>query len=283
MNSKGLLLLNKEKGYSSRDYIHKVAKKLGIKKFGHIGTLDPFATGLIIAAFNQGTKIVPFFEGEDKTYIAKLKLGEKTSTGDLDGEIIETKEVGEFSKEDIEKVLKSLTGKIRQTPPIYSAIKVNGKPLYHYARHGLEVEIKSREVTIYYIKLLSFKDNIIEFEAKVSNGTYIRTLGEDIAKGLGTIGHLISLVRTTQGAFTLDMAKSFDEVTLDDIMNMEETLSKIMEIKDLDEKLIHKVDNGNPIYLDSNSDFVALKYMGDVISIYHRKEGNLFICYRGLK
>ena len=283
MTNKGLLLLNKEKGYSSRDYIAKVAKKLGIKKFGHIGTLDPFATGLIIAAFNQGTKIVPFFEGLDKTYIAKLKLGEKTSTGDLDGEVTETKVVGELSKEKILEVFASLTGKITQTPPIYSAIKVNGKPLYHYARHGLEVEIKSREVTIYHIKLLSCKDNVIEFEAKVSNGTYIRTLGEDIASKLNTVGHLISLVRTEQGAFTLDQATNYDDVTLESITSLEDAISSIMEIKEIEEGLLKKVDNGNPINLDSESPFVALKYQNDIISIYQKKDGNLYNCYRGLR
>lgn len=275
MCDKGLLLLNKEKGYSSRDYIFKVAKKLGIKKFGHIGTLDPFATGLIIAAFNQGTKIVPFFEGEDKTYIAKLKLGEKTSTGDLDGEVIETKEVGEYSEEKFNEVFKSLTGKISQTPPIYSAIKVKGKPLYHYARHGLEVEIKSREVTIYHIKLLSYKDNILEFEAKVSSGTYIRTLGEDIAIKLGTVGHLVSLIRTTQGDFKLIDAINYEDVSLDNILSLEDSLGKIMEIKEIDDGVIHKVDNGNPIYLDSNSNFVALKYKGEVISVYQKKDGKI--------
>lgn len=279
----GLLLINKEKGYSSRDYIFKAAKKLGVKKFGHIGTLDPFATGLLVAALNRGTKIVPLFEKEDKTYRAKLKLGISTETGDIEGNVLETKDVPNLTNEDIDKVLQSFKGKINQTPPIYSAIKVNGKPLYHYALHGIEVEIKSREVEIYEIKLLSFIDNIIEFEAKVSSGTYIRTLGEDIAKKLGTVGHLIELIRLTVGDFKLEDATDLESLSESDVLDLESALKNKAQIIDIVENLYKKVINGNEITLENiDKQYALLKYNNEIIALYEKKENATFKCVRGL-
>ena len=144
----GVLLVNKEEGLSSFDVVRKIKKALNTKKVGHCGTLDPLATGLLVVTVGKALKISRFLESDEKEYVATIKLGERTATLDREGEIIEKKEVSPFTKEDIENVFKSLIGVIKQKPPIYSAVSVNGKRLYEYARENLEVEIKEREIEI---------------------------------------------------------------------------------------------------------------------------------------
>ena len=192
----GFLLVDKESGYTSRDVCNIIAKIFDAKKVGHAGTLDPFATGLLIIGINNATKALSYIEGQYKTYEATLLLGQKTSSGDKTDEIVEEKPVPSFNKDDIDKVFTALTGEIEQTVPKTSAVHVNGRKLYHYAHLNQEVELPKRKVEIKDLELISFNEKEITFKTTVSKGTYIRVLGETIAEQLGTVGHLTSLRRT---------------------------------------------------------------------------------------
>lgn len=225
----GLLIINKPKEYTSHDIVNIVRKKLNIKKVGHTGTLDPNATGVLPILIGTGTKVSKYLVEHEKTYIATLVLGKKTDTGDSEGNIIE--EDNNFiniNKEKIESVLKSFIGKQNQIPPIYSAIKVAGKKLYEYAREGKSVQIEPREIEIYNIILKKYDNkNEITFEVECSKGTYIRTLCQDIAKKLGTVGYMKELQRTKVDKFDIEKSISLDEL---DNVNVKEKLISIEEI-----------------------------------------------------
>lgn len=278
----GSLLINKKVGLTSRQEVNNVSRRLNEKKAGHIGTLDPFADGLLIVLLGSSTKISPFLETMDKVYIATLKLGEKTNTGDLTGEIVDTKDVPPLTKENIMKSFANFLGKQSQIPPMYSAIKVNGKELYKYARNGEEVERKSREIYIYDIKLLTFSNNEITFSTHVSKGTYIRTLAEDIAVSLGSIGHLTKLTRVAIGPYTLEHAKSSEEVTEKDLINIPQMLSHIKNIK-LSENDAKRALNGCALRLDANDEHVLVSDINGVIAIYNKQSNGVYSCLRGLR
>ena len=212
----GVILINKEKGISSFGVVAKIRKILNIKKVGHTGTLDPEATGLLPILIGNGTKISKYLIEHDKTYIAKLKFGIKTDTADSEGEVIK-KDNFKLDKKDEKlyiEIFNSFIGKMSQFPPKYSAIKVNGKKLYEYARENKDVEIKPREIEIYSIKILhiNYDENEIDFEVSCSKGTYIRSLCEDIAKKLETCGYMKELKRTRIDNFKLEDAISIDEL-----------------------------------------------------------------------
>ena len=211
-----IFFINKPIGYTSQDLASKVKKILNIKKVGHTGTLDPCATGLMMILTGKSTKIAKYFEGHTKTYIATLQLGVSTDTGDSEGKIIQQQDVDEskITSDYLKKVLKTFEGEIEQTPPKYSAIKVNGKKLYEYARNNIDVEIPKRVIKIYYIELLSV-DSVnkqIIFEIRCSKGTYIRTVCEDIAKKLDTVGYMKALIRTKIDNFSVDQSIFIDEL-----------------------------------------------------------------------
>ena len=235
----GILIINKPQGFTSQDVVSKVKKILNIKKAGHTGTLDPMATGVLPVLLGEYTKLSKYLVEHDKIYIAKIKLGEKTDTGDSEGNIIEVKDIdkNDISEANVKKVLESFLGKQKQIPPMYSAIKVNGKKLYEYARQGIEVKLEPREIEIYDIKLLNINNLEIEFEVNCSKGTYIRSLCEDIAKKLGTVGYMSSLQRTLVDKFSIDNAIDFEtlEKIKDNIENklvkMEEVFSNLDKIK----------------------------------------------------
>lgn len=208
----GLLLIDKPEGMTSRDVVNKLNKVFDTKKIGHTGTLDPLATGLLVICIGRATKLVDVLTANQKTYIATMKLGIKTDTADSTGNIIETKSF-QITEEDIQNVFHSLLGTHLQEVPIYSAVKVNGKKLYEYAREGKEVELPKREVTIYQLNLISFKDDTITFEAEVSKGTYIRALIEEIAERLRTVATMTSLRRTRQGNFSVEDAYLLENIT----------------------------------------------------------------------
>ena len=211
----GILIINKPKQYTSHDVVAKVKKICG-EKVGHTGTLDPMATGVLPLLLGQGTKLSKYLINHDKTYIATIQLGKKTDTLDSEGSILEERIVDGklLNKENVQRVLECQIGKQIQTPPIYSAIKVNGKKLYEYARKGVEVEIPKREIEIYNIELLDIneKDKTIEFRVHCSKGTYIRTLCENIAEKLGTIGYMKELNRVQVGQFNLNQAITVEEL-----------------------------------------------------------------------
>ena len=231
----GVIVVDKVKGNTSFDEIRKIRKEYNIKKVGHTGTLDPMATGVLTILVGEATKLSDYLMNHDKEYVATLSLGEKRDTGDSEGKIIETKKDPELNEKYVNETLKSFEGEISQIPPKYSAIKVNGKKLYEYARSGEKIEIKPRKVTIFEINLIEIKENNITFKVHCSKGTYIRTLCEDIAEKLGTVGYMSSLRRTRVGNFTLeDVGKIF---------SIEETLKNELEYE-LKDKELSKFLNG---------------------------------------
>ncbi len=204
----GLMLIDKPAGITSFDVIRILRKKLGVKKMGHAGTLDPRATGLLIVAYGQNTKQLKDFLGLPKTYVAEIKLGIKTTTGDLDGAIIEKKSVPQLSEKNIEDVVKTLIGKHELQVPIFSAIKKNGKPLYVYARAGKEkeIEIPVKPMRIYEARLEKIEGEILTVYFNVASGTYIRSLAEELGRKLGTVATLQALRRTSIGNYKIEDA-----------------------------------------------------------------------------
>lgn len=181
----GVLVINKPKGFTSHDVVNVARKTLNTRKIGHTGTLDPNATGVLPILVGTATKISKYLIEHNKTYVATIKLGEKTDTGDIEGNIIgQDENCPNFSCKEIEGVLKTFLGRQKQIPPIYSAIKINGKKAYEYARNGQNVELEARDIEIYKIELINVQEKEITFEVSCSKGTYIRTLCEDIAKKL---------------------------------------------------------------------------------------------------
>ena len=280
----GFLYINKETGWTSRDVCNKVQSLFHIKKVGHIGTLDPFATGLLIITLGKGTKAGRFLEDSSKEYVATLELGKKTSTGDLTGEIIETKDVTTFSKEKLDKILSSFIGEYDQLPPMTSAIKVNGVKLYDLAHQGKEIERKTRRVKIHELECLSFTNSSIKFRCVVSKGTYVRTLGEDIAEKLGCVGYLSSLNRTKIAHAELKDAKKINEISENDLIAISKGLSHMEKVV-LDDKRVEQAKSGMMLKFDSikNTDIILLVDKNDcVIAVYERKQNDGFICLRGL-
>ena len=232
----GILIINKPKEYTSQDVVSKVKKILNIKKAGHTGTLDPMATGVLPILLGNYTKLSKYLIEHDKTYIAKIKLGEKKDTGDSEGITTEESYVSEkcFEKNNIEEILKRFLGKQKQVPPVYSAIKVNGKKLYEYAREGKKVNIEPRDIEIYdiFLKNIFEQTKEIEIQVSCSKGTYIRVLCENIAEKLETVGYMSSLERIKVDRFSLNDALTFDE--LEGIKDKIEILNKkLVKMEDL--------------------------------------------------
>ena len=212
----GVVIINKPKGMTSQNVVSKVKRILNEKKVGHAGTLDPNATGVLPILVGKATKISKYLIEHDKSYEAIIKLGEKSSTGDIEGDIVEKKEIklDKYTSEDIQNILNMFLGKTKQIPPMYSAIKVNGKKLYEYAREGKEVELKEREIEIFNIQLknVDYENQEISYIVDCSKGTYIRTLCEDIAKKLNTIGYMKELTRLRVDKFNISNAITLEEL-----------------------------------------------------------------------
>lgn len=190
------LFLHKDKGITSQKCLTQFKRKYKIKKMGHHGTLDPFATGVLLVGVNEATRFFQYIDDSKKTYVAHLKLGVATDTLDETGEVIETKVVPDLSSEQIQSALNNTLGQQMQTPPMYSAVKVDGKKLYELARKGQTVTRTPRAIEVFSVRFIDYQNHILSFEVTVSRGTYIRVLAEDIAKQLGTVGHLVELSRT---------------------------------------------------------------------------------------
>ena len=245
----GIILINKEKGCTSHDVVNKV-KHIFNKKVGHTGTLDPNATGLLPILIGKGTKLSYYLINHDKEYEVTLKLGERTDTADSEGKVIEKQEVNAeiLSEEKISKVLYSFLGKQEQIPPMYSAIKLNGKKLYEYARKNIEVDVKPREIEIYDIKLnkIDEEEKLIYFTVQCSKGTYIRSVCEDISKSLGTIGYMKELNRTKVGIFDIKDSISVEE--LEDNKNDEIYIKE--RIISIEELFVRLYGNDNIVKLN---------------------------------
>ena len=271
----GLVVVNKEAGKTSRDVVNELNHIFSTKKIGHTGTLDPIATGVLVCLIGKYTKLVDLITSYDKEYIATIKLGVKTDTGDITGHILEENNPA-VTLSEVEEVLLNFPKTYDQEVPIYSAVKIQGKKLYEYARENISVSLPKRKVNIYNLELISFKDNLITFKAQVSKGTYIRSLIQDICTKLHTIGTMSSLIRTKQGKFDIK-----DSYTLNDIKNNNYKLLDLQDFLDypiisLPDTLIKKVSNGGVIPNTFNiQDKVIFTYQDSYIAIYEVKEKEL--------
>lgn len=270
----GILIINKEKGCTSHDIVYKV-KKIFNEKVGHTGTLDPLAEGVLPILIGKGTLCSKYLINHDKKYVVNLALGQKTETADLEGKIIEEKNIPNKSltQSKIEKVLKSFIGKQQQMPPIYSAIKVNGKKLYEYARKGQNVEIKPREIEIYDIKLMNIdaQKKQIQFEVFCGKGTYIRSLCEDIAEKLETVGYMESLKRIQVGDFKIEESSKIQELeeNKEDTKYLESKIISVEEIFKNKEKI--KLDD-KKMQLFLNGVKITQNQENDIYRIYDKNE-----------
>ena len=280
----GFFYIDKQSDWTSRDVSNKVQKIFNLPKVGHIGTLDPFATGLLIVCVGSGTKASTFFNDDEKEYIATLSLGQKTATGDLTGEVVEEKDIKPFTEKDIKEVFTSFIGEIEQVVPMTSAVHVNGVKLYQYLHKGVEVERPVRKVCVKSLELLSYDNKTITFKAVVSKGTYIRVLGEDIADRLGTVGHLIALRRTKVGSATIEKAKTLDQVKKEDLISIKDFLCDIPHFVLCGDKLT-KAKHGMTIPFEGNgnSDRILILDENDVaIAMYRHDHQDYYKCLRGL-
>ncbi|CAM8302239.1 tRNA pseudouridine(55) synthase TruB [Candidatus Methylopumilus universalis] len=222
----GVFLLNKPLGFSSNQALKKIQWLLNAKKAGHTGTLDPMASGLLPICLGEATKFSNRLLNANKTYIATVQLGVTTTTGDQEGEVISEKEAV-FNEAQVKETLQKFVGDITQIPPMYSALKFEGRPLYEYARQGIEIERKSRQITIYDIGLMEFQGSVMTIEVSCSKGTYIRTLAEDIGHALGCGAHLKGLERTQTGNFQLSEALTIEALEDMDSISREKVLLPI--------------------------------------------------------
>lgn len=277
----GIILINKEKEYTSQDVVSCVKKILKIKKAGHTGTLDPMATGVLPILLGSSTKLSKYLIEHDKKYIATIKLGIKKDTADSEGKTIEEKETLQYSKQEIIEALNSFLGESMQLPPMYSSIKINGKKLYEYAREGIEVEREKRKIIIYEIKLLDYdkEENEIEFEVKCSKGTYIRSLCEDISEKLNTIGYMKELKRTEVDSFKIENSVTLSQLEkgIINVISMEEYYSKckVIERIDLDNEKVKLFLNGTLIKNEKEDGLYRIYLNNNFIGLGVIKEGKL--------
>ncbi len=273
----GVVLVDKPAGMTANAVVQRVKRLYDAQKAGHTGTLDPFATGLLPVCLGEATKASAFQLDADKRYRATLRLGQRTDTADCDGEIVETRPVPPLDVGTVEAVLSRFLGEIEQTPPIYSALKKDGKPLYDYARKGRVVEIESRRVMIHALKLLDMTADTLTFEVLASKGTYVRTLGEDIARALGTVGHLIALRRLESGGLSIEQAWTLEQVEAD----MEGALRPLMILLShlprvrVSEAQADRLRHGNPVSVES-AETVLVMHGQRPVCIGARRNGQLW-------
>ena len=239
----GILVIDKPRGLTSHDVVMVVKKRLGAKKAGHIGTLDPIATGILPVCINGATRLARFLEGGRKEYVASIKLGEETDTYDAEGNVVLKKDITSVRKEDIIAVVHSFRGRIRQTPPMFSAIKVNGVALYRLARQGVKVERAPRDVEIYDIHVEDITFPFTTVGVTCSKGTYVRSLAFDIGRKLGCGAHLVGLRRTSNGIFSVNDSVSMDNACEKDIIPVERLFADLPGIS-VDEVSALRIRNG---------------------------------------
>lgn len=271
MNNNLILVINKEKDYTSRDVVNKLTKILKNKKIGHTGTLDPMATGVLVCLTGKYTKLVDLITSFEKEYIAEIKLGIKTDTLDITGKVLECKQIKTYTIDEIKNVLNSFIGTYEQVVPKYSAVSINGKRLYEYARNNEEVSLPKRMVEIKDIELIDYHEDLIKFKVLVSKGTYIRSLIEDICNRLNTIGVMSDLVRIKQGKFNIDNSYSLNDIENNNFKSLE--LEEVLELEviELDDSLYKKVINGNKLNINYNGYILFKKDKLDIALYYFEK------------
>lgn len=264
----GLLVVNKPKNYTSRDVVNVLNKVFNTKAIGHIGTLDPLATGVLVCLIGKYTKLNNLLTMHNKEYIADFKLGILTDTLDATGRVLDTSN-NFIKKEKLVRALKKFKKTYMQEVPRYSAVKVNGRKLYDYARHDEEVVPPKKRVTIYDIELLDYEYDDVKIRCTVSKGTYIRALIRDICQYLKTYGVMTGLVRTKINDFKIEDAYTLDEIRNGDykLLSLEDFLD--FKVIDLDEDNLNKIKNGN-IYCDRENDYILFKYLNENIALYYR-------------
>lgn len=271
----GILVINKEKNMTSRDVVDIACKKLNTRHIGHTGTLDPIATGVLVLGVNDGCKVIDLLTSSTKVYLAEVIVGIETDTLDITGKIEKTYNIENLTKQEVEEALLKFQGKYLQEVPKYSALHVNGKRLYEYARKEEEVILPKREVEIFLIELLDDvkrQDNYytFSFRVHVSKGTYIRSLIRDIGKELGYPCTMKNLMREKQGDFSLKDAISIDEIASDKIKKIEDALNNYEKII-IEDKLCKQIENGAILTLDTNSEMVLLfSKSKQLLAIYQR-------------
>lgn len=264
----GLLVVNKPKNYTSRDVVNVLNKVFNTKAIGHIGTLDPLATGVLVCLIGKYTKLNNLLTMHKKEYIADFKLGILTDTLDATGRVLDTSNKF-IKKEKLVRALKKFKKTYMQEVPMYSAVKVNGKKLYDYARHDEEVVPPKKMVTIYDIELLDYEYDDVKIRCTVSKGTYIRALIRDICEYLKTYGVMTGLVRTKINDFKIEDAYTLDEIRNGNykLLSLEDFLD--FKVIDLDEDNLNRIKNGN-IYSDRENDYILFKYLNEDIALYYR-------------
>lgn len=267
----GIIVVNKENGYTSRDVVNIISKIMRTKKVGHTGTLDPIAEGVLVVCVGKCTKLCDYFTSKYKEYIAEFKLGYETDTLDYTGNVINTSDKN-VSKDDIINVINNFIGEYNQEVPLYSAVKINGKKLYEYARNNIKVDLPSRIVNIKNIEILEIND-VIKIKCLVSKGTYIRSLIRDIGYKLGTYATMTKLVRTKQGDFNIENSYSLEDIKNNNykLYSLEEIFKEYPRIE-LNSDEYKKVSNG--VVLDNiyNSPYVLFYYNNKLISLYKEYE-----------
>lgn len=268
----GIIIVNKETNQTSRDVVNQLSDFFSFKQIGHAGTLDPLATGVLILCFGSATKLCEMLTNHDKEYVATMKLGIKTDTYDREGKIISQTNVN-FTDEEIIDALNHFVGKYEQEVPIYSAVKINGKKLYEYARENKEVTLPKRIVDIMNIELISIENNLVKFKCMVSKGTYIRSLINDIGNYLGCGAMMMELIRTKQGDYHLNDASTISQIKEDKykLITIKELLSDYPHQNVNDEKLA-KIYNGAIIEKDFDSKYLVYCYNDEPIAIYYEYE-----------
>ena len=266
----GIILVNKDKDMTSRDVVNILSKKFNTRRIGHTGTLDPIATGVMGIAIGDGLKIVDLLTNDSKEYIATVKLGISTDTLDVTGNILEEVNEYKIEQEQLIEVLNSFLGKSLQEVPLYSAVKVNGKRLYEYARENIEVELPKREIEVFDIELIDFSDDEFSFKVKVSKGTYIRSLIRDIGKKINIPCCMKSLQRTIQGNFKIENSYTLDEIRNDKykVISIKDALEGYNFIE-VDSYIENKILNGR--ILDNRYDTDIIVFVNsneEVLAIY---------------
>ena len=283
----GIIVVNKPKGITSFDVIRKLKKILKTKKIGHTGTLDPLATGVMLMCVGKATKLASDLEAKYKVYIADFDIGYATDTYDIEGKKI-AENIIDVSKEDLEQSIKKFIGNIKQVPPMYSAIKIDGNKLYNLARKGIEVERPERDVTIEYINLLDFKDNKAKIETKVSKGCYIRSLIFDIGQDLGTYATMTALQRKQVGDYSLENSYSLEQIEEMVLNNDFKFLKTIEEIFSYDkyslqtEKELTLYKNGNTVKIKENLENKKYRiyFQDEFIGLANIENNNLLKGYK---
>lgn len=285
----GVLLLNKPKGMTSHDCVFRLRKRLRIKKIGHTGTLDPDVSGVLPICIGKATKIAEYLTGSEKTYEGQVTLGFSTTTEDASGDVVKTKQVdGVITRTEIEKIFNELTGEISQTPPMYSAVKVNGKKLYEYARKGIEVDRPTRTIFIHQLTLLESVDEFsgeeisFRFRVTCSKGTYVRTLAVTIGDKLGYPAHMSDLTRTASGSFDLMQCITFEEIEKlleenalgERLLSIENALFHLPKIQ-INDTVAEKVKNGAVLELNQDIQinqesnlYLMMNKQGQCLAIY---------------